>query len=260
MKKTFLLSIAALAASASFASAQVQYLAGFDFSQYFSPAIGPIIDVPNVATTYEADLSELASSPNNYGLTARPYGKMYVDGSFGSDAISTTAGDNDIFTTTGSLGLGSNLGDVNSFDQGVTATRKQKLFAANDWDGGNGSIVFSATPGTAYKNFFIQFASLKVSGADETISVEFSKDGTNYDAVGTATVVASESLHTLSLAGVTDVVDDEVFFRLNWNNTSGAAAIDNVVIGGEVPEPSTYAAIFGAVALGVVALRRRLRK
>ncbi|MCF7688773.1 MAG: PEP-CTERM sorting domain-containing protein [Cephaloticoccus sp.] len=40
---------------------------------------------------------------------------------------------------------------------------------------------------------------------------------------------------------------------------SGAATFDNVQFNGvsAVPEPSTYAAILGAMALGFVAIRRR---
>jgi hypothetical protein len=46
------------------------------------------------------------------------------------------------------------------------------------------------------------------------------------------------------------------FDALRMSNTAGDAGLEDVLA---VPEPGTYAALFGALALSFVILRRRLR-
>lgn len=56
------------------------------------------------------------------------------------------------------------------------------------------------------------------------------------------------------------IIELEIQANGSGNAFSRGAAINAVLISSEVPEPATYAAIFGGLALSLALMRRRLRK
>ena len=108
--------------------------------------------------------------------------------------------------------------------------------------------------------------------AAKFITWDYSTDGVNYTSFPTAqdtTAIPSNfafSARTVDLSMVTalDFAQD-LYFRANFGGTrvgastsfNSVAAIDNIQITGIIPEPTTYAALAGALALGWVAYRRR---
>lgn len=72
----------------------------------------------------------------------------------------------------------------------------------------------------------------------------------------TDTAVASHSLTGLGFSGTAIVAFKiDVKTTANWHDSG----IDNLTVTGAVPEPSTYALLFGSLALGGVMLRRRFK-
>lgn len=74
-----------------------------------------------------------------------------------------------------------------------------------------------------------------------------------YDVV---TTLNGAALNTHTVATTSDLTLDSLWFGVNNRNSDLELSIDNLVVTA-VPEPSTYAAILGLLALGVVAYRRR---
>ncbi|MDF3056962.1 MAG: hypothetical protein K0R17_1177 [Rariglobus sp.] len=119
---------------------------------------------------------------------------------------------------------------------------------------GTGYVQLGASGGGAFKTFAassIYTGTLTITRTDiSTVSVSLS-----YTGVFTGDSVSSTQTATVvDTAGLTTSFD-----TLAFSNTAGSSyTLDNIKIDyTAVPEPSTYAALAGVLALGVVALRRR---
>lgn len=261
-KTTLLAGVAALAAVAS---ANATLVAGWDFSQYFASGFnsingGDFAGEGNAQANY-SDL--LSPSPD---AAAGVFGSIYFDGSNGSfDGANGFA--STISPFTGNLASGSiQTADLNPFNNagsyallqasGQTFTNDLSLQTTVD-----GAIVFSAdvsSLGQAGTVWQLNFAGLDAGGS--SVSWEVSTDGTNYISLGAGadiTLSGVDTLYTVN-AGAAYDNEDQIFFRGTFSGVTSQALIDNVGISATVvPEPSTYAAIFGAIALAFAAARRR---
>jgi len=261
--------VAGVAALAAVASANATLVAGWDFSQYFSSGFNSVTGGDFVGEgNAQANYSDLLSpSPS---AAAGVYGSIYFDGTNGSfdgaNGFTST-----ISPFSGNLASGSiQTADLNPFNDagsyallgasGQTYTNDLSLQTTVD-----GAIVFSAdvsSLGQVGSGWQLNFAGLDAGGA--SITWEVSTDGSSYTSLGAGadvTLSGVDTLYTVN-AGAAYDNEDTVFFRGTFSGVTSQALIDNVGIsatGGVsvVPEPSTYAAIFGAIALAFAAARRR---
>jgi hypothetical protein len=113
------------------------------------------------------------------------------------------------------------------------------------------------------------------SGGSANVDLVLNSFNSSFANTGSATggvSVTEGSYQTFSvlasnLGGGGSLVGDDTFltFEFRWNqggfgfDAGNIVRVDNVAFE-VIPEPSTYAAIFGALALGIVILRRRLRR
>ena len=86
----------------------------------------------------------------------------------------------------------------------------------------------------------------------------FSLDASNYTSLALLYAVSSDSDPANYSAVSVDISSLDGNATATYQLTTAASAsYDNFIITGTVPEPSTYAAIFGALALAIAVVRRR---
>jgi hypothetical protein len=261
--KIFFFLVVLGASSIATASAQSLF-AGWDFSQFsgsgFNSTNGTdFTGEGNVQANYSDFLSP---SPD---IAASSFGSIYYNGTNGS-SNAANGSFADISPFTGSLNSVSNqTSDGNPFndsssyavlgDSGQTFTND--LLLAVD---GNFAIVFEANvfgQGVGANTWQLNFAAQDTTNAS-TIGWGVSADGANYTSLGlTSSLTGADSGFSV-IAGSAFDGEDQVFFRGTFAGVDTRALIDNVGIGGTiVPEPSTYAVIFGSLALTIAVYRRR---
>ena len=240
------------------------FVAGWDFK-----------DVPALDTAVDGYAAEKTAINNGFATS-------------GSISTSLTQGSQVFFAANGNAATAPGFGD--GFDQtttdlfGGSETGQQSLnFTAGsafnvvfnfsdsydvvinaDWltsstGGGSGGdildISYSADAGSTWTTYnkadgeYVALAS--TSGWIES-------DG---DAGGFIGFVSSQSDMSIDLTSVTDVSSTVNAVRFEFSGLSAGerVGLDNVHINGVavVPEPSTYAVIFGSIALAIAAVRRR---
>lgn len=261
-KKTL---VAGVAAFAAVASANATLVAGWDFSQYVGSGFNSTNGADFVGEgNAQANYSDLLTpSPD---IAAATYGSIYFDGSNGSfDGANGFA--STISPFSGSLTSALvQTADLNPFDShaqlansGQGATQFLSLATTV-----NEAIVFSAdvsSLGQAGSGWQLNFAALD-STDTSSITWEVSTDGVNYNSLGVTSSLTTTDAAFQVNAGATYDNEDQIFFRGTFSGVDTQALIDNVGISATgglsvVPEPSTYAAIFGAIALAFAVSRRR---
>ena len=111
---------------------------------------------------------------------------------------------------------------------------------------------------TGWSNAYLATGSNLVKGASASTGSSY----VNLKGMGTGSISSGINNYSIALGAVNDGTSwladgDSAIFRLTVSNT-GAAQLDNFVVTGEVvPEPSTYALIFGVFALIFARLRRK---
>lgn len=261
--KTILL--AGVAALSALSSANADLVAGWDFSQFVGSGFNSTTGIDFVGEgNAQANYSDFNTpSPD---VASSVYGSIFYDGSNGStDAangfsfqaapvtgnltsiVSQTA-DANPFNNAGSYALLSNSG------QGFTSDLSLGI-------DGNIQVVFQASVAGQWASatgWTLDFAA-KDSTNTSSVSWEISTDGTNFTSLGITSSLTTTDSGFQVTSGLADG-SDQVFFRGTFADIevgSTRAIIDNVGISAVVPEPSTYAAIFGVVALGFATCRRR---
>jgi len=141
----------------------------------------------------------------------------------------------------------------------------------------NGAVTLQLTNTTGFQNFslsFDLFTANDVSGA-QTYVVEyrvgntgsFTQIGSTYTTPTTGASTfnsVSYSFISTDLAAINDQ-NSAVFLRIRGTASSGSGNLDTIGLDNfslsysAVPEPSTYAALAGLAALGLVAYRRKTR-
>ncbi|MGF1483169.1 MAG: PEP-CTERM sorting domain-containing protein [Opitutales bacterium] len=255
--KNHLIAIGAvLMSSAAPALAQVdEAFAVFLFDGPSNRPAGDIFnDIPaqNTLTAINNGFIDVSAFPAGSSISANPFTSVQI-----FTQNTTNAATGSVFDQTNSLVLDNNPGsifgapsdangavaqfNIGTFVEGIYTFEEIRFSAGTTDVEGAG---FGAEDG-----FDVTFA---FGSFSETFTVDANDDGGIIDisSIGSQIVTAgSPVVFEVSFANV-----DEPEF----------AVIDNIGFYGsfspEVPEPSTYAAIFGGIALGLVVLRRRLRK
>jgi hypothetical protein len=263
MKNKTLLLVSAAALTA-LSSANADLVAGWDFSQFAGPGFNST-DGSTFAGEGNAQANYSDFNSPSPDIAAASFGSIYYDGSFGS----TDAANGFSFQAvpvSGNLGSGSNqTADGNPFNDSSSyafLTNSGQGFTNNLSLGidGNISVVFEANvfgQAAGASDWTLNFAALD-SLNTSSVSWEISTDGSSYTSLGlTSSLTTTDSAFSVTSALADG--SDQVFFRGTFADIevgTSRAIFDNVGISA-VPEPSTYAAIFGVFALGFAAYRRR---
>lgn len=244
MKKTFI----ALVATAAVSAASADMLAGWDFSQYAFDGFTST-DGTTLAGTLDANYTGGAA---DFGGAAS-LGTLYYDGAtYGTSANSVFTPLGGLATATGNQGYLGTAGSLATLGfQGQAFTNEKALATATD-----GAIfAFEVTAGTVDFESF-EYAAYNQTDASSTLTWEVSVNGGGFSGLDVDAITNSATAFSIDLTGITadTLVVRATLSGLDANNF----ALDNVVVNGTVvPEPSTYAAIFGAIALAFAAVRRR---
>ena len=237
--------------SAGAVSAQ-SMLAGWDFSPYafdeFSSIDGTTL-TDRVSANYRDSVADFTGGA--------AVGTLYYDGSFGSSAFNLgtseispqSVGD----TAVSNLGYLGELGNLAVLDtQGQQYTNAKALgFAVG------GSYTFGLTLGQSYDLDNFTYAGYNSGDASTSILWEWSTDGSSFSSLETDSLGTSATAYSVDLNAIDGV--STVYIRGTLSGLdSGLSYIDNVAFNGTVvPEPSSFAAIFGVVAIAFTAMRRR---
>jgi hypothetical protein len=271
MKKT-LLTIAASTAALSGLHGQ-NFIAGWDINNY-SGAFGYDSTFAAPLNTLDANYSEF--DPNGLGAESAAFGTLYADGSFGSTVLET--GDFQerpgLFQVQGSPAAdlsGNQIARTNSIffgggndntqlAEGQT-TASPGMYFMDD----GAAFVLEITPGAVTTDWQLVFGAAAASdpgnfGGSAEVTIEFSTDGVSFSTIDTISVTSDARYES----SIVQQASSTGYFRVSGDGLENQGAegvfIDNLEAVGVVPEPSTYAAIFGAVALGLAAVRRRMKR
>jgi hypothetical protein len=255
MKNLTKLSIAgASLVAASGLSAQSFTVAAFDFDKL--SAAGVFADSPSFT-----DQGSYVADNIGSGFSAT----LYVDGSFGSTDIASLSGADPLGTNFGEDVLNRATLDFGNLSG---TTQNPEAFGINTTDTASftfalslGSNVFDSSAADSFS--FVARADGGSAGAN--LSWDYS---TNGGASFTALSGFNQTLGTAYTAYSTNGLDGlsgDVLVRGTYSGGATGAGqtfgLDNVQFNGSVvPEPSSFAAILGALALGVTATRRRSKK
>jgi len=270
--KRNLLAIAAMIGAITFGgNAQALMVAGWDFSQYLGDGLLSI-DGATFTDTLGANYSSLvspaatASGSGGLGPQAAAFGTMYLNGQFGSTNVQAGSGVEPFLPTQALFGsLASNLnapvtdGFLNPFDTLTTLAFEGQVFtnALAMVAPGAASVVFgidltSALPGTDWS---VSFGARTFSGT-ESIGIEFSTDGVDFDFAGSVNLTTVDTPFTLALGSE---LTSQAFVKFVFDAPMGPdqAVIDNVAVSATlIPEPGTALLLLTGLA-GMAAQGRR---
>ncbi|MCG8589592.1 MAG: PEP-CTERM sorting domain-containing protein [Proteobacteria bacterium] len=251
MKKLLIASVAALAVSAG--SAQADMIAGWDFSQYLG-AGALSTDGATLSTSLDANYSDFDPT-FGAGAESAAFGTMYLDGQFGSSAVS-----NQVAPTNGSLASNLTAPGGQPFDSLTVLTDEGQTFAnllaltVNQ----PFNIVFEADLTSAAllgTDWGISFGGRTFSGS-ASVGIEFSTDGVSYSSFGSVDLSTSDTPFSVALGSD---VSSNGYVRLLFDGAGGQPIIDNVAITATtspIPEPGTAALLL----IGLAGLARSSRR
>lgn len=264
--KKILITALALALPA-LASAQVALMSGYNFGQFLGagyPSLDGTTGDPvgsigaNFAGTSQAPSSSSGDIVGNNGTTgnySNGSGRLYWDGTNGSSAYDFSSGIQIVSTTAGGPNA-VNGQTVHGYSLAFQGDNLNQKLTTNL----NGGALAFVQNTLGYVDY------IPVGPLDANLSFAASVTAPvtiSWFLNGSATAFATTNLSGSTMATYT--VDLPTgFYGLSAAKLvaqfSGAATLDNVQFNGmlvPVPEPSTYAAIFGLVVAGAVVLRRR---
>ncbi len=247
MKKT----IIALAATAAVASANADFLGGWDFQDL---TLASDLNA-GIAQDIAGQLGGTLSSSTFIANTSQGAGQNTIDAAdafWGSNGFQGgVAGDNVVGTK------GITTQGTNSFEIAFDATNFTDLDLAFMFD-----VINTGDYGTAFGPVYTDTINVELFDGVSSLGVLTNNGffGSDANAVFDLDNGAgySTSNLTLDVSALDGIANARVVITANANVTPGNIVFDNVGFSGTVvPEPSTYAAIFGAIALAFAASRRR---
>ena len=219
----------------SVAVAQSVLLAGWDFQTTTNG--GTAIPETSVPLVFEA----------NFGTQAGE-AAIYLDGANGSSLWTTTEY---------AAGSGSALNAASGFST-ETANPAALSLKNNSANGQSISIKLSLL---GYANLNLSYALIGTSSGFDEGQWYWSADGNEFESWG-PTIVPTTSFATITLSTLTEANNvNSVYLRYTVTgatHSSGNNRLDNIQLTATaIPEPSTYAAIFGGIVLISAVIRRR---
>jgi len=132
----------------------------------------------------------------------------------------------------------------------------------------NGSVTFAVNmsgfyAGPAGEAWSLAFATQNASDPNNSSSIawDYSLNGSDFTSTGFNTAITDNAAAaSIDLSSITALDGQSVvYFRGTFSGIDGGVSyIDNFQVNATaVPEPSAFAAIFGVLALGFAAMRRR---
>ena len=269
-KKSFLL-IAAFAGANL--NAESVLVSGWDFSQalFTGTTAGQGANTPGLYNSnYTYGGTPTADSANWTAASVK--GAVYWNGSFGSSSVNDPLnGTSDLQMTVGS-NLSSN--SAPSFDEFNQGPAYIKLVSSGQNSGVGGSaldalmninadltITIESIAGVAQNGWLFTYAA-KDLGNGANVSYAYSTDpGSGFTAFGGDSLLTSDEGYSVDLSGVVDGAST-VYLQMTFSDVDASAVtglqLDNFGFSATaVPEPSSFAAIAGVLAIGFAAVRRR---
>ncbi len=247
MKKVILFSAAMSAAAVS--SYAQSLVAGWDFSQFqfdgSADTTGDFVGNPSI--------------DSNFGVNAST---LYWDGSFSTTAIdfggAFAFAPADVFGSNGAQQSG------NLTTPGLGGDFSGSGFGLRFGTGAEGEEFVFALDTTTFGDISLTFDAQTNNGSSDLQFAYSTNGGASYTNFGSAVTVGSSSaLQTVDMSAV-DAIEGlaQALIKVSISGLSGAEtlSLDNVQVlsaGAAVPEPSSFAAIFGGLALAFAAARRR---
>lgn len=265
------LTIIAACTAGLFASAQAQeFVAGWDFSQFAGSGFST---TDNATFATQANANFVRSSAGSFvgvaGVNTAPnYGVIHYDGSFGSSVFDLNAqlynGGEDAGTFNSPGGSLGSSGQINTLvAQGQNFGNAQAMSLGSNREGQ--SIVIAMDMSSYFDGFTagsdwnLTYAARTNDTIDgvSNIAWEYSLDGSAYTFLENDALTSSLTGYTLDLSAAGET--SQLFVRATFSGIdNNALYVDNVMVNASpVPEPSAFAAIFGVLALGFAAVRRR---
>jgi len=240
-------------------------VAGWDFSN-FTSSVSTVETLFGGATSIRSPYSDVSGD----GLPSSN-GRLYWDGTNGSSNLGNdgTQIAGTTVTLTANLNLGSDIRPLATYDNQPYTDKQVSRGVLLDQTASNDSITFeinalggaAGSEASVYDSF--DYAGSALNGGSSTIDWEYSiDDGSNWVLIGQDIVSDQGSTGAVfggSLASAGTGNAGQLLLRATFGTITNTEeiVIDNVSVYGAVPEPSTYAALAGAVVLGFACLRRR---
>ena len=218
-------------------------LAGWDFQTTTNGGTAAAAN-PNAPTVYFANFGTQAGSA-----------AIYLNGTNGSSTWTSAATSPEITTFSGTA--------VNTAGTSFSTTTSGAASLALANSSANGkSIVFLLSMAN-YKDLVISYATQKTSTGFNANQWSFSTNGTSFTDFGTS-INPGTSFASITLSTLTPTNNaSSVWIKYTLSGataTSGNNRLDNIQFSATaIPEPSTYAALFGTLALAGVVIHRRRR-
>lgn len=247
-------------------SSRATNVAGWDFSQYANDG-ALTTDGSTFTNTLSANYSDKDATANA-GAESAAFGRMYMDGSFGSSLVS--AGSEQVLpharNTLANLDRSTPVAGTNGFNsfsvltgEGQTFTQRLGMTAlATSLVVFEADLSSTAEVGTGWS---FSFAGKTLVDSDcfgacsSNVSVEFSADGTNYVNYGTVNLTDEETAHSVEF---TSSKSEKAYVRLGFDPANGQPMIDNVAVNViAVPEPASGLQLAAGLLSVCIAARRR---